>query len=133
MGNEHIVDYHPSPTGLTSRIHPFIFLWTPNESISPESFLTFFSNLYIPPWLRKIFKFIVLRLLENEFVCQKTKSITFYSCPQAKTLPRFLSSPTRQKEIIFQISSKKRFFEHLFFPKQKGRRIMKPILQPLRF
>ena len=33
--------------------------------ISPEYFLNFFWNLYIPSWLRKSFKFLVLRLLED--------------------------------------------------------------------
>ena len=56
--NEHTVDYHPSPSELTSRIHPRIFLWTPKEFISLESFLNFFSNLYIPPWLRNSSEFI---------------------------------------------------------------------------
>ena len=41
-----------------------IFLWTPEGFISPESFLNFLLNLYIPPWLQKSFKFIVLRLLQ---------------------------------------------------------------------
>ena len=45
--NEHTVDYHPSPSSLTSRIHHLIFLWTPKGFISPEYFLIFFSNLYI--------------------------------------------------------------------------------------
>ena len=35
-----------------------IFLWTPKGFISPESFLNFLLNLYIPPWLQKSFKFI---------------------------------------------------------------------------
>ena len=40
MVNEHTVDYTPpSPSELTSRIHPLIFLWTPKEFIfSPEYF-----------------------------------------------------------------------------------------------
>ena len=61
MVNKHTVNYHPSPSQLISRIHTLIFLWTPKGFISPESFLNFFLNLYIPPWLRKSFKFIVLR------------------------------------------------------------------------
>ena len=64
MVNKHTVDYHPSPSQLISRIHTLIFLWTPKGFISPESFLNFFLNLYIPPWLQKSFKFIVLRLLK---------------------------------------------------------------------
>ena len=57
------IDYHPSPSELTSRTHPVIFLWTPKGFISPEYFLNFFSNLYIAQWSRKSFKFMVLRLL----------------------------------------------------------------------
>ena len=52
-----ITDYHIS-----------IFPWTPKGFTSPESFLNFLLNLYIPPWLRKSFKqnlrLIVLRLLQ---------------------------------------------------------------------
>ena len=53
MGNEHAVDYHHSPSALTLRINPLIFLWTPKGLISPEYFLNFFSNLYIAPQLQK--------------------------------------------------------------------------------
>ena len=65
MVNRHTVHHHPSPSQLTSRINPFIFLWTPKAFISPESFLNFFMSLYVPPWLWKSFKFMVLRLLAN--------------------------------------------------------------------
>ena len=71
MVNKHTVDYHPSPSEWTSRIHSLVFLWTPKGLISPEYFLNFFSKLYIPPWLDKSFKFMVLRLLANTFVSQK--------------------------------------------------------------
>ena len=91
MVNKHTVDYHPSPSEFTSRINLLIFLWTPKGFISPEHFWNFFSNLYIPSWLQKSFKFMVLRLLENTFVSQKIESV--YWWPQAKLSPRFLSSP----------------------------------------
>ena len=95
MVNKHTVDYLPSPSQLISRKQPLIFLWTPKEFISPESFLNFFLNLYIPLWLRKNFKFTVLRLLANTFVNQKSESVHFYSCPQAKLSPKPLSLPLR--------------------------------------
>ena len=41
MVNKHTFDYHPSPSQLTLRIYPLIFLWTPKGFISPESFLNF--------------------------------------------------------------------------------------------
>ena len=51
MVNEDIVDYHPSSSELTSRIHPLIFLWTPMGFILfPEYFLNFYLNLYFAPW-----------------------------------------------------------------------------------
>ena len=43
-GNKHTVDYLPSPSKLTSRIHPLIFLWTPKRFISPEYFLKFYES-----------------------------------------------------------------------------------------
>ena len=86
--------------------------------MSPESFLNFLLKLYIPPWLRKSFKFIVLRLLENTFVSQKIESVHFYSCSQAKLCPRFLSStPGRRK---LPIPPEQRFLQISFFPQQKG-------------
>ena len=77
---------------FASRIHPLIFLWSPKGFISPEYFLDFFSNLYIPPWLRKSFKFMTLRWLENTFLRQKIESVHFYSYPQGKLPPRSISS-----------------------------------------
>ena len=111
------IEYHPSPSQLISRCIRPIFLWTLKGFISPESFSNFFLNLYIPPWLRKSFKFVVLRLLANTFMSQKIESV-HYSCSQAKLSLRFLSSPPRQKEIIH--SSRTEFSEDLFFPQQKG-------------
>ena len=46
MVNKHTVDYHAIPSQSISRIN------------------------YIPPWLRKSFKCIVLRLLTNTFGSQ---------------------------------------------------------------
>ena len=82
MVNKHTVDYHPRPSQLISWIHPLIFLWSPKGFISPKPFLNFFLNLYVPPWLWKGFKFIVLRLRANTFVNQKIESVHFHSCPQ---------------------------------------------------
>ena len=59
MVKKHTVDYGPSPSRLPSKIYHLIFLWTPKGFISPESFLKYFVNLYIPPWIWKSFKFMV--------------------------------------------------------------------------
>ena len=116
MVNEHIVNYHPSPSEFTSSIHPLIFLWTPKGLISPEYFLNFFSNLYIPPGLQKSIKFMVLQLLENAFVSQKIESV--YLWPQTKLSPRFLSSPLQPEENC-PFPPTKMFLKSIF-PQQRG-------------
>ena len=118
MVNKHTVDYHPSPSQLISRIHPLIFLWTPKGHISLESFLNFFLNLYIPLWLRKSFKFIVLRLLQIHLWVKKLNLLDFTHAPQAKLSSRFLSLPPRQTGTV--LSSRTAFFEDIFFPEEKG-------------
>ena len=97
MVNKHTIDYHP-----------YLF---------PEYILNFFSNS-ISHYSLGSFKSIVLRLLENSFASQKTESVHFYSFPQAKLSPRFLSSPPRQKEITH--FPKVVFFENLVSSKLKG-------------
>ena len=120
MVNEHTVDYHPSPSELTSNIHLVIFLWTPEGfKLSPEYFWIVFSNLYIAPWLQKSFKFMMLRLLGKAFVSQKIESVHFYLCPQTKIYPRFLSLP-------LQAGGNYPFPPHNVFcilSQQKGRRL----------
>ena len=89
MVSKHTVDYHPIPSQLISRINPLIFLWTRKGFMSPESFLNIFLDLYIPPWLWKSFKFIVLRLLTNTFLSQKIESVHFYLRPKQNSLSGF--------------------------------------------
>ena len=78
MVNKHTGDYHPSPSQLTSRILPLIFLRTPKRFAFPESFLNFSLNLHISLWSQKSFKFMVLRLLANTFASQKIEFVHFY-------------------------------------------------------
>ena len=119
MVNKHTVDYHPSYSQLISRIHFLIFLRTPKGFISPESFLNFFLNLYIPPRLQKSFKFIELRLLGNTFVSQKIESVHFtYDPKQSSTLGFYHNPPGRRKLLI----APEYCFLKIFFPEQKGGR-----------
>ena len=84
--------------------------------IFPE-FLNFFSNLYIPPWLRKSFKFIVLRLLENTFV-----NLFIFAHAPNKMLPQVLIiTPQAEGNYPFPLNS---VFWKSFCPQQKGGRIM---------
>ena len=79
---------------------------TPNGTtkgfISPEYFLNLFSNLYIPPWLWKSFKFLMLRLLED----------TFLLMPLRKTLP--------QAEGNYPFPPNKVFWKSTFHPAERG-------------
>ena len=106
---EHTIDYHPSSSKLTSTKHHPTFLWTPKRLISPEYFSNIFSNLYIPPRLRKSFKLMVLRLLANKFVNLNIESVHFYSWPQAKLSP-----------IKLRILPKQPFLKIYFSPAESG-------------
>ena len=85
MVNKHTVDYYSSPSQLISRTHTFLFLWF----IFPESFLDFFLNLYISPWLQKRFKFIVLRLLQIHLWVKKLNLFIFTHDPKQYSPPGF--------------------------------------------
>ena len=113
MAKKHTADYHPSPSQLTSRIQPLIFLWVPKGFISLEFFFSFFLSLSIPPWLRKSFKYMVLRLLVTTFVSQKLNLLIFTYAPKQREI-----TPPRQKEITH--SSQTVFSEDLFFHCRKG-------------
>ena len=88
--------------------------------MSPESFLNFFLNLYIPPWLRKGFKFMMLRSLAITFVSQKIQSVHFYLYPKAKLSPRLLSLPPPPRRREISIPPEQHFLEIYFFPSRKG-------------
>ena len=82
-----------TPKGTTKATKGFI---------SPEYFLNFFSNLYIPPLLQKSFKFPVLWLLED----------TFLLMPLSKTLP--------QEEGNYPFPTNRVFWKFVFHPAERG-------------
>ena len=108
MLNERTVDYHLSSSKFTSRIHPLIFLWTPKGFISPEYFLIFFSDLYIPPWLKNMFQIHGVKITEKYIYESKNWICSFLLMPPSKTLPRFLSS-LLQAEWNYPFPSNKNF------------------------
>ena len=118
MVHEHTVDFHPCPSELILRIHPLIFLWTHKGFISLEYFLNFFSSLFIPPWLRKSFKFMVLRLLSNTFVSQKNWICSFLLLLPGKNPPEVFIITPQAEEITY--SSRTTFSKNPFFPSRKG-------------
>ena len=111
-------------TGCSGELY-VVFLWISNPIfygfIFPDYFLNIFSYLYIPLCLRKSFKFMVLRLLENAFVSQKIESVNFHSCVQAK-LPLMkvliITTPGRSKLLI---SSEQHISKICFSPAEKGK------------
>ena len=114
MLNEEPVDYHPSPLEFTSKIHPLIFLWTRKRFISPEYFLIFSSNLYIPLCLKKIFQIHGVKITKK-YICESKNWIfVFTHAHKQNSQPGFYHHYFRQKEITHFPQTK--FFENLFFP-----------------
>ena len=118
MVNKH-VDYHPSPAQSISMIHTLIFLWTPKGFISPKSFLNFFLNLYIPTWLGKSFKFIMLRLLQIQLWVKKLNLLIFTHTPKQNSHPGFYHYPPSRREM--PIPPEQRFLK-IFCTEEKGAR-----------
>ena len=118
---KHTNDYHPITSQLISRIQTPIFLWTPKGFISSESFLNFFLNLYIPPWLRKSFKFIVLQLLQIHLWVKKLNLFNFTQAPKQNSPPGFYHYPPGRRELPILPEQR---FSKIFFPEEKGERIM---------
>ena len=58
------------------------------------------------------FEIYSVKITANTFVNQKIESVQFYSCPQAKLSPRFLSLSPRQTEIA--LYSRTAFSEDIF-------------------
>ena len=119
---KHTVDYHPSPSQLISKIQTPIFLWTPKGFISSESSLNFFLNLYIPPWLRKRFKFIVLQLLQIHLWVKKLNLFNFTQTPKQNSPPGFYIIVQADGNCQFLANS---VFWRYFFLRRKGERIVK--------
>ena len=113
MAIKHTVNYHPRPSEITLKIYFYlIVLWTPKRFISSEYFFIFFSNLDIPPWLQKSFKFTVLRWKIHLWV----KNL-FTHASKHNSVPGFHYHFSRQKEIIHLPS--KKYFENLFFSRRQ--------------
>ena len=79
-----------------------MFLKDSYNCISLVYLLNFLSNLHIPPWLGKTFKFVVLRLLENAIASQKSESSHIYSWYPSKTLPQVLIITPRREITNYQ-------------------------------
>ena len=113
MLNEHMVDYHPSLSEFTSRIHPLIYLRTLKGFISPE-YLIFFSNLHIPPGLKKMFQIHGAKITWKYTFESKNRICSFSLMPQANP------PPPPQAERNYPFHPNKVFWKS-FFLQQRGR------------
>ena len=93
-----------------------IFLWTPKGFISPESFLNFLLNLYIPPWLPKSFKFLMLRLLQIHLWVKKLNLFNFTHAPKQNSTPGFYHYSPGRREL--PIPPEQHFLK-IIFPEQR--------------
>ena len=67
--------------------------------LSPKHLLNFLSNRHMSLWFGKTFKFMVFILLEKAFANKSLNLVIFTDIFHAKISPRFVSSPSRQREI----------------------------------
>ena len=90
QNGKHRVDYQPCSSRLASRIHPpfHISINSLELYLSPECVVNFLSNLYIPPCVGNIFKFMVFTFVENAL---NLGIFTHVPHSPAKTFPEFLS------------------------------------------
>ena len=80
--------------------------------------VVYLLKILIPPWLRKISKFIVFTLLENAFASQKIESTDFYLSVQVKLSPGFLSlTPPSRGTLLVPPGSA---FSKIYSPQQQG-------------
>ena len=94
QNDKHSVDYHPCPSRLASRIHPF------NISVN-------YLGLYLS-----------IMLVEFTLPSLLRKIFTHALFPYLKFSSKFLSSHSRQRKIIY--STRQRFFENLFSPTKES-------------
>ena len=86
------------------------------DFISPQSFLNFLLNVYIPLWLQKSFKFIVLRLLQIHLSVKKLNLFNFTHAPKQNSPSGFYHYAPSRREL--PIPPKQHFLK-IFFPEQK--------------
>ena len=100
MLNQHSVYYHPSPSELTSRMHPLTFLWTRKGFILQNISWIFFLRPVHPTMVEENFQIDDIKITGKYIYKSKNWVSSFLLMPQANVSPRFLPSPLQQKEII---------------------------------
>ena len=83
--------------------------------------MSFFLNLNIPPRLRKSFKFVVLRLLENTFMSQNLFILNLFIFTHVfkqNSPPGSYNYPTCGRKLPIPVEQY--FLKNLFFPAESG-------------
>ena len=120
MVNEHTVDYHPSPSELTSRIHPLIFLCIPKGFIfCPECFLNFFKPVFHTMVAEK-FQIHGVKITGKCMCESKSWICSFLLMSLSKNFPQVLIVTSCLGRSKLTISPNNVF---CIFPQQRGRRI----------
>ena len=120
--SQHLGQDQQNSKQIYCQLPIIIFLWTPTGFISPGSFLNFLLNLYIPLWLRKSLKFIVLRLLQVH-LWVKNWICLILLMPPSKTLPQiFIVIPQANKNCPFLPNSI--FWRYVFLNRERGEKIV---------
>ena len=100
MVNEHTVDYHPSPSELTSNIHLVIFLWTPKGfKLSPEYFKIFSRTCILHHCCRKVSNSWCWDYWERHLWVKKLNLFIFTYVPKEKFILGSSHYHSRQEEI----------------------------------
>ena len=115
---KYTVHCQPSPSELTSRIHPLIFLWTLKGCIYPI-FLEFFLKPVYPTKVVEKFQILGVKIT-GKYICElKSWICLFLLMFPNKILPQTLviTTPGVRK---LPISPQTMFFLNLFFPRRKS-------------
>ena len=112
------ISYYASPSEFISR-YTLLYFYELIRGLSLENISWFFfSNLYILPWLTKIFQIHGVKIT-GKYIESKHWICSFLLMSSSKTItPAFYHHYSRQKEIIHFPQTN--FFEYLFFPSREG-------------
>ena len=121
MVNEHTADYHPSPSELTSRIHPLIFLWTAkgNISLSLSIYIYFFFSKLYTIMVVENFQIYSVKIT-GKYICESKNWIcSFLLMPTNNTLPQVLII-NLQAEGNYPFPQNNIFWKSIFSTAEKG-------------
>ena len=100
MLNKHSANYHSSPSGLSSRIHPPIFLKSLHASYLSKIFVQFCLTCISHPGWEIFSNLWCWDYWKIYFACQKIESRYFYSC-----LPKQNSPPGSYHHFQAEVNS----------------------------